>query len=114
MFIPKTYSQAIQAFDELVLQFCMRGKYDIATYFVVNFIFDIYYTLNLSVFSKPEAQQYLKKINQKAKFFYNRYKNTLFKSMDEETKEKMALDVKNYKIKQDFENGFTIKFTFKE
>lgn len=114
MFIPKTYDQAVCAFDELVTQFYKRKKYDIAAYFMVNFIFDIYYTLNLSIFSKPEAKQYINNINKKAKLFYDKYYEILFYQVDRDTRNRIASDCKKYKIAQDILNGFTVKFTFKE
>lgn len=114
LYIPKAYEFSVRIFSDLIEQFCMRGNFNEAIYYTTNFLYDIYYTLNLSVFSREDAKPYIKPIEIRAKFFYNKYKDTLLQAINPELKNSIIKNIKRSKIDEDIRNGFTIKFTFKE
>ena len=114
LYIPKAYEFSVRIFSDLIEQFCMRGNFDEAIYYATNFLYDIYYTLNLSVFSRKDAKPYIEPIEVRAKFFYKKYKNTILRNINPELKNNIIRNIKQSKIDEDIKNGFTIKFTFKE
>ncbi len=93
-YILKTFSNMIDSNEELIKEFQSRGRHEEAGFYCVAMIFDAYYMLNKEEWLNQDNQEYRTMTEKRFKSYYDKFK-PLFDSVDEKTKQKIIIGMKN-------------------
>lgn len=93
-YILKTYNNMLNSNDALVTQFLNRGRKDDAQFFVVNMVYDAYFTMNKDEWLNQENLEYRYTTEKRFREYWLKYKE-LHDSIFDDIKTQIIMEIKN-------------------